>query len=46
MSEEQWELASTSKEPFEVYYGREDDIKTILGSAARPVAHKGSGDKK
>ncbi len=35
MSEEQWELASTTKEPFEVYYGREEDIKFLLEKAAR-----------
>jgi formate hydrogenlyase subunit 6/NADH:ubiquinone oxidoreductase subunit I len=35
MSEEQWELASTSKEPFEVYYGRDEDIQFLLEKAAR-----------
>ena len=34
MSETQWELASTSKEPFEVYYGREEDVKLLLEQAA------------
>jgi len=33
MSDEQWELASTSKEPFEVYYGREEDIQFLLEKA-------------
>jgi formate hydrogenlyase subunit 6/NADH:ubiquinone oxidoreductase subunit I len=30
MSSEQWELASTSKEPFEVYYGKEEDVAFLL----------------
>ncbi len=34
MSDELWELASTTKEPFEVYYGREEDIKIIMEKAA------------
>ena len=34
MSDEQWELASTSKEPFEVYYGREEDIQFLMEKAA------------
>ena len=34
MSDEMWELASTTKEPFEVYYGREEDIKLIMEKAA------------
>lgn len=34
MSDEQWELASTGKEPFEVYYGREEDIQFLLEKAA------------
>jgi formate hydrogenlyase subunit 6/NADH:ubiquinone oxidoreductase subunit I len=35
MSEEDWELASTTKEPFEVYYGREEDIAPFLAKAAK-----------
>jgi NAD(P)H-quinone oxidoreductase subunit I len=34
MSDDQWELAATHKEPFEVYYGREEDIKFLLEKAA------------
>ncbi len=30
MSHEQWELAALTKQPFEVYYGKEEDIQTIL----------------
>lgn len=36
MSDEMWELASTNKEPFEVYYGRDEDIKFLMENAARP----------
>ncbi len=38
MSSEQWELASTKKEPFEVYYGNDVDIETLLANAAAPCA--------
>lgn len=31
MSNEQWENASTKKEPFVVYYGRDEDVQSILG---------------
>ncbi len=30
MSSEQWELASTKKEPFEVFYGKEEDIQELM----------------
>jgi len=30
MSSEQWELASIKKEPFTVYYGRDEDVKFLL----------------
>jgi formate hydrogenlyase subunit 6/NADH:ubiquinone oxidoreductase subunit I len=36
MSDEMWELASIKKEPFEVHYGREEDIQLLLENAARP----------
>ncbi len=36
MSNTEWEMASSSKEAFEVYYGREEDIATLLERAARP----------
>ena len=35
MPNEQWELASVSKEPFEVYYGREEDVKFLMEKIAR-----------
>ncbi len=38
MSDEMWELASTTKEPFEVYYGRDEDIQSLLDSAAKAEA--------
>ena len=41
MSEDQWELASTKREPFEVYYGKEEDVKTLLERAARPETSTG-----
>lgn len=30
MSNEDWELAATDKAPFTVYYGREEDVQSIL----------------
>ena len=30
MSSEMWELAAVKREPFTVYYGREEDIQTVL----------------
>jgi len=30
MSAEQWELASTKKEPFEVFYGKDEDIRDLM----------------
>ncbi len=36
MTGEQWELASLKKEPFEVYYGRDEDIQFLLDRAAQP----------
>jgi formate hydrogenlyase subunit 6/NADH:ubiquinone oxidoreductase subunit I len=35
MSHEQWELAALNKQPFEVYYGKEEDIQTVLEKHAR-----------
>ena len=36
MSNDQWELASTNREAFEVNYGRDEDIEFLLSRAARP----------
>ncbi len=30
MSDEQWEMAALTKAPFEVYYGREEDVQGFL----------------
>lgn len=35
MSDEMWELASIKKEPFEVYYGNDEDIQFLLENAAK-----------
>jgi NAD(P)H-quinone oxidoreductase subunit I len=45
MSEDQWELASVKREPFEVYYGKEEDVKTLLESAAQPATGAGCGEE-
>jgi formate hydrogenlyase subunit 6/NADH:ubiquinone oxidoreductase subunit I len=37
MSNSDWELASASRLPFEVYYGREEDVAFILEKANQPV---------
>lgn len=36
LSPDQWELASITKEPFTVYYGREEDIQVILARSSSP----------
>lgn len=36
MSNEDWELASTQKQPFEVYYGKDEDIALFMEQAAKP----------
>jgi NAD(P)H-quinone oxidoreductase subunit I len=36
LSNEEWEMASTNKQAFEVTYGREEDIAVLLSRAARP----------
>jgi NAD(P)H-quinone oxidoreductase subunit I len=38
MSSEEWELAALNKEPFTIYYGEDDDIRTILEKSAAPEA--------
>jgi formate hydrogenlyase subunit 6/NADH:ubiquinone oxidoreductase subunit I len=30
LTNDEWELASTSRTPFEVYYGREEDVQKVL----------------
>lgn len=41
LSPDQWELASIKREPFTVYYGREEDIQVILARQA-PTNETGS----
>ena len=36
MSNEVWEEASANKQPFEVYYGKDEDVEFLLERAARP----------
>ncbi len=40
MSHEQWELAALTKEPFTVYYGKDEDVQTILARSAKPQTAK------
>ncbi len=40
MSHEQWELAALTKEPFTVYYGKDEDVQTILARSAKPQIAK------
>jgi formate hydrogenlyase subunit 6/NADH:ubiquinone oxidoreductase subunit I len=35
MSDEMWELASIKKEPFEVFYGKGEDIQFLLENAVK-----------
>jgi formate hydrogenlyase subunit 6/NADH:ubiquinone oxidoreductase subunit I len=35
MSNEEWELASLKKEPFTVYYGKDEDVQFLLDKAAK-----------
>ncbi len=35
MSNEAWEMASTSEDPFIVYYGRDEDVQTVLARIAQ-----------
>jgi len=42
MSNEDWELAALKKEDFEVYYGRETDVATLLEKLSQPAALPGT----
>ncbi len=42
LSNDQWELASAKREPFTMYYGKDEDIKGLMASFAQP----GSGSYK
>lgn len=34
MSDTDWELAALTKQPFDVYYGKDDDVKAVLAKLA------------
>jgi len=42
MSNEDWELAALKKEDFEVYYGSETDVATLLEKLSQPAALPGT----
>jgi formate hydrogenlyase subunit 6/NADH:ubiquinone oxidoreductase subunit I len=42
LSNEEWELAALTHKPFTVYYGRDEDVQTLLDRAAHP--HLGNED--
>jgi formate hydrogenlyase subunit 6/NADH:ubiquinone oxidoreductase subunit I len=42
LSSQNWELASLSKEKFTVYYGKDNDIRTVLAKFTAPAAESGS----
>jgi len=44
MSNELWELASLTKEPFTVYYGREDDVQNLLARISQESAESTGRD--
>lgn len=46
LSDNIWELASTNRDPFEVYYGRDEDVKFILDGIAQGEADAAGGEKK
>ena len=37
MSHDQWELAALKKEPFNIYYGRDEEIDRVQGKAEKPA---------
>lgn len=41
MSNEMWELAAVNKEPFEVYYGKDEDVSFLLEKMAKDNAGEG-----
>jgi formate hydrogenlyase subunit 6/NADH:ubiquinone oxidoreductase subunit I len=44
MSNDEWELASLTKEPLRVYYGEDADVETVLAGAPEPDAEPAPGD--
>ena len=49
MSNEEWELAAIQKEPFEVYYGRDEDVAFLMEKMAKDASGEpgcpGNGEK-
>lgn len=37
LSRSDWELANVSREPMDILYGREEDVKQVLERAAKPA---------
>jgi formate hydrogenlyase subunit 6/NADH:ubiquinone oxidoreductase subunit I len=44
LSNEEWELASLTQEPFVVYYGREEDVQILLARSAQEHAEAPQGE--
>lgn len=42
MSNEQWELAAATKEPFTIYYGKDEDIAFLMERSTAPCAEGSS----
>jgi formate hydrogenlyase subunit 6/NADH:ubiquinone oxidoreductase subunit I len=40
LSDEQWEMAALQREPFVVYYGKDEDVNFLLEKAAQPDTDK------
>lgn len=45
MSNDEWELAALSKEPFTVYYGEDADVKAVLAGLVEPDAEPDEGEE-
>lgn len=44
MSSEEWELASVKKEPFTVYYGKDEDIEAFLAPRTEKCAEPAASE--
>lgn len=45
LSDEEWELAALTKEPFTVLYGKDEDVKVLLERAARSGTEENASSK-
>jgi formate hydrogenlyase subunit 6/NADH:ubiquinone oxidoreductase subunit I len=45
MSQEQWELAATTKQPFVVHYGKQEDLDALLARENKPCAGEDNSAK-